>query len=556
MAMGLQNTEDETCYAEIHILDLTPLDLGEQPTNVTTINSVIVRAGETTPTAVNGVAMTKEHGADGKYIVAGVQGNVLTIYKSFNTVLDPSKDDQFYVLGESIAFPRSGPGIALITQTDGSIFIVALDTDDDYGSNNRAYLYQLTISDSSVVLSEEFSSVHLIVPGMAEGISYALEADTLAAIAIQDETCGLFLSGFGLKGEQILNTSFRWGKGLEILSPDDINVYATDRNDLTISKFSKPVDTEQDFSLVTWTTVGNGGDLPILGSKLAVITFEGPQLRLYFQTNAWLMQEYSYTGDSWVWGDPLPEAYTGSSVAAVTWEGDVQHMRLYFQTPDGAIQEYSNDGEGWGPGETLPVADAGSAIAAITWRDDNGVHLRVYYELQGLVQESCYDGFDENGWNANGAIPVLANGSDIAAIGWQDASGVHLRLYIEVEGSIQEYCYDGNGWTTGAILPGTADVGTGIGAVVWQDSSGVHFRVYFASNGTIQEACYDGNGWTAGATLPGTPDDQTPISAVYWEDAAGVHLRVYFQENWTIQESGYDGYGNGWNTSILLPMVK
>ncbi|MEO6825246.1 MAG: hypothetical protein ABI167_11110 [Nitrosospira sp.] len=267
MAMGLQKTDDSTCHGEIHILDLTPLDNGAQPVNVTTINSVNKSGDSTQRIAINGVAMTKEHGDDGKYIVAGVQGRLLTIYKSFKTVLDPTiKDEQFYVVGETIQnFPRSGAGLALITQTNGSIYLIALDTDDDKGSNNRIYLYQLTINDSNVVCSPEIASIAMPVPGLSEAVRYAT-GPALVAITAQDLVCGTFLNTFatGIQNINILNTSFRWGKGFEITSPDDIKVYATDRNDLTTSKFSWPVDTQKDFSLVTWATISGSGGSSVL----------------------------------------------------------------------------------------------------------------------------------------------------------------------------------------------------------------------------------------------------------------------------------------------------
>jgi hypothetical protein len=274
MAMGLQNTDDSSCFAEIHILDLTPLDNGEQPVSIGNIASVNKSAGQAQPSAVNGVAMTKEHGDTGKYIIAGIQGNALTIYKSVNEVLDPTiTNNQFYVAGETIQnFPRSGAGLALITQTDGSIYIVALDTDSDSGSNNRMYLYQLTISDSTVVCSAEIASMAMPVPGLSEAVRYATAPATLAAIMVQDPVCGGFLTAFatGIQDINILNTSFRWGKGLEITSPDEIKVYATDRDDLTTSKFSWPVDTQKDFSLVTWSTSKGGVSFLPLNTALTV----------------------------------------------------------------------------------------------------------------------------------------------------------------------------------------------------------------------------------------------------------------------------------------------
>ncbi len=269
LAMGIQESDDSNCDAEIHILDLTPLNNNAQPVSIGTIACVNKTGDQLSLSAVNGVAMTKEHGDNGKYIVAGLQGNALTIYRSVNSVLNPAiTDNQFYVAGETIQnFPRSGAGIALITQTDGSIFIIALDTDDNEGNNNSIYLCQLTISDSNVVCSAVIASQAMPVPGLSEAVRYAT-GPALAGIMIQDPVCGAFLTAFSVAN--VLNTSFRWGKGLAITSPDDIEVYATDRDDLTTSQFSWPVDTKKDFSLVTWATISAGSSVLPLNTPLTV----------------------------------------------------------------------------------------------------------------------------------------------------------------------------------------------------------------------------------------------------------------------------------------------
>lgn len=259
MAMGIQITDDSSCNAEIHILDLTPLDINVQPKNIGTIVCVNKTGGQSLASAVNGVAMTKESGNDGKYIVAGLQGNALTLYRSVNSFLTANPADNiFNVVGDTIQnFPRSGAGIALITQTNGDIYIIALDTDNDEGDNNSIYLCQLTITDSTVSSSGVLDSKNMPVPGLSEAVRYATNGWVITDIGTLggDSDLAAFLTTFatGIQNINILNTSFRWGKGLEITSPDDIKVYATDRNDLTTSRFSRPVDTKKDFSLVVWT---------------------------------------------------------------------------------------------------------------------------------------------------------------------------------------------------------------------------------------------------------------------------------------------------------------
>ncbi|WP_144892235.1 LVIVD repeat-containing protein [Flavobacterium tiangeerense] len=256
-------------------MDLTPVDNDAQPQNIGTIICVNKTGGQSLLSAVNGVAMTKESGNDGKYIVAGLQGNALTLYRSVNSFLTSNPADNiFNVIGDTIQnFPRSGAGIALITQTNGDIYIIALDTDDDEGSNNSIYLCQLTITESSVTCSDVLDSKYMPVPGLSEAVRYATNGWVITDIGTLggDPVLATFLTTFstGIQNINILNTSFRWGKGLAITSPDTFEIYATDRNDLTTSQFSRPVNTQKDFSLVTWfsapasplflTTQGNDG---------------------------------------------------------------------------------------------------------------------------------------------------------------------------------------------------------------------------------------------------------------------------------------------------------
>ena len=555
MAMGLQNTDDNTSFAEIHILDLTPLDNGAQPVNVTTINSVIKSGVTTTPLAVNGVAMTKEHGDQGRYIVAGVQANALTIYKSFNAYLDPAnKADQFYVAGDTIQnFPQSGAGLALITQTDGSIYLIAMNADDD-GNNNALYLFKLTISDSQVDCIQ-ITSKTMMIPGLSEAVRYAT-GPALIAITAQDAATGLFLSGFSIYNKNTLNTSFRWGKGLEITSPEDIKVYATDRDDLTTSRFIWPVSTKKDFSLVTWSTHGqtSGPILPLSG--LTVIYFagsQGPELRLYYQTISLAIQEYGYSSGSWATGSPLAGGVSNSSVAAITWnDGNGLHIRFYFQAPNGDIQECGDDGNGWSQSSTIfSGAAPGTAISAIAWQDGS-LHLRVYVQMpNGDIQE-CLD--DGNGWQSGKVFSGAAPGTAISAVAWQN-SGLHLRVYVQMpNGDIQECLDDGNGWQSSKLLSGAA-LGTAISAIAWQDRI-LRLRVYVQMpNGDIQECLDDGNGWQS-SKLFSCAASGTAISAVAWQvtfplQPPMLHLRVYVEtETAPVQEYCFDG--NGWNAGAVI----
>lgn len=253
MAMGIQDTAESNCKAEIHILDLTPLDAGKQPQKIGTIAHVNKTKGVAQPSAVNGVAMTKEHGDAGRYIVAGLQGNALTIYRSTKSVLTTNPtDNMFNVVGDTIQnFPISGAGIALITQTNGEIYLIALDADDK-ASNNRIYLCQLTITESTVTCSGVIDSKEMPVSGLSEAVGYIINPGIIGTLANLDSTFGRFTSFFSntKEGIETLNASFRWGKGLAITSADTIEIYATDRNDLSTSSSNG---SNNAFSMVTWT---------------------------------------------------------------------------------------------------------------------------------------------------------------------------------------------------------------------------------------------------------------------------------------------------------------
>lgn len=529
MAMGIQETDDISCYAEIHILDLTPLNNGSQPVGIGTIACVNVSGGQPTPSAVNGVAMTKEHGDNGKYIIAGLQGNALTIYKSVNSVLDPTKtDNQFYVAGETIQdFPRSGAGLALITQTDGAIYVIALDTDDDAGTNNRIYLYQLQISDTNVTCSAEIASMPMPVPGLSEAVRYAT-GPALAAIMLQDPICGAFLTAFatGIQDINLLNTSFRWGKGLAITSPDDIAVYATDRDDLTTSQFSWPVDTQKDFSLVTWTTKplgpgqgvyvfhqGYGNNRQLWNSVLGKKTWypdtqlsnvgitDGPsavvfksKLYVVHQGNADLWYS-AFDGETWLPDTHVPNVGVKGSPSAV-----VFNTNLYvFHQGNGDLWYSVFDGNTWQADAYVPnvgVTDGPSAV------EFNGM-LYVFHQGNGDLWYSVFDG---NTWYADTQVPnVGVQGSPSAVV-------FNGKLYVfhQGNGALWYSVFDGTTWDVDTLVPNVGIV-AGPSAVVLNNN----LYVFHQGNGDLWYSIFDGNTWQADTIVPNVGVSAGP-SAVYW----------------------------------------
>ena len=55
-------------------------------------------------------------------------------------------------------------------------------------------------------------------------------------------------------GSAVLNTSFRWGKGLEVTSPDTFRVFGSDRNSIPLSQISRGtfLGWTKDFSVCVW----------------------------------------------------------------------------------------------------------------------------------------------------------------------------------------------------------------------------------------------------------------------------------------------------------------
>jgi hypothetical protein len=91
---------------------------------------------------------------------------------------------------------------------------------------------------------------------MSDSIT-TLEKD-MAAIALWSPAFGaaLYLL-LKLYGAAMLNSSFRWGKGLAITANDAIELYASDRNVLPLSAIPL-VGSDQDFSVLVWTTTAIG----------------------------------------------------------------------------------------------------------------------------------------------------------------------------------------------------------------------------------------------------------------------------------------------------------
>jgi hypothetical protein len=232
MAMGIQPTEASGDQSVIQICDLENT-LSNQP--------MVVLGGIAREEGINGVGMTKEAGPGGRYIVAGVNGQSLTLYRSTSDALLPS-EIAFTPIYHTSTFAESGAGLALVTQTCGRIFMFTLNADDD-GSNNVMCLYNIGIAAEDPL--SKLAQREMAVPGVSQTLtdllSYMLNNQTPLGNAIIMLLWSI--------AETYMNSSFRWGKGLAITSPDSVAVYASDRNVLGLSHVTP---TRQDFSLVVW----------------------------------------------------------------------------------------------------------------------------------------------------------------------------------------------------------------------------------------------------------------------------------------------------------------
>lgn len=241
MALGIQEVVSSD-VSEIQILWIGQTAVNGAPMLLGTI--------ERPNTGVNGVGFTKmTDSSGGLYLVAAVNGNRLTLYQSQSPKL--VKDGlegnvAFNQIFETDSFPESGAGLALLTQADGSIFLVTMNADDD-GSNSKACLYAVTLSPAVAVT--KVSEKDLPITDMSEVVSNLQNYMYLILpIPVLGPALNILLATLGVK---FLNSSFRWGKGLRIISPTSIELYASDRNVIPLSQIPA-VGSDADFSVVVW----------------------------------------------------------------------------------------------------------------------------------------------------------------------------------------------------------------------------------------------------------------------------------------------------------------
>jgi hypothetical protein len=241
MAMGLQKTADDCTGSRIQFYDLSPVTgaAGANP-DIRLMGSLLWDGG------INGVALTKEHGTEGKYILAGIQGTNLRIYRSQSSSLErDGKLTAFDKLCDT-NFPESGCGLALITQTNGDIYLVTMDGEPKATGTSPNYmsLYKLDLNSSIGYID---LSKRKDCP--VTDVSPAVQIIGIFGLVILGPIIGPIMASMAAG---MLNSSFRWGKGLEITSPDSFRVFASDRNSFPWDRTPFVSYVDCDFSVCVW----------------------------------------------------------------------------------------------------------------------------------------------------------------------------------------------------------------------------------------------------------------------------------------------------------------
>jgi hypothetical protein len=249
MALGIQASASPpgSDVSEIQILDIRRAEVNMPFALIGTI--------ERPEIGVNGVGFTKMTGSNGLYLIAAVNGSTLTLYRSLLPQLLKDGFEGNAVFNEIFqtgSFAESGAGLALLTQADGSIFLLTMNVDDD-GTNSKACLYQVTdveVPSPSPALNK-VGEVSLPVTDLSDTVS---DLEKYMSSIVLSPILGPALNWLlNILGTKVLNSSFRWGKGLAITSPTTIELYASDRNVIPLSHIPA-IGSEKDFSVVVWAS--------------------------------------------------------------------------------------------------------------------------------------------------------------------------------------------------------------------------------------------------------------------------------------------------------------
>lgn len=228
-----------------------------------------------------------------------------------------------------------------------------------------------------------------------------------------------------------------------------------------------------------------------------------------------------------------PTIRTESNIAAtVTSDGSI--VRVYYQTSTGGVVESRYDGWTWlGGASSAALFQAAPSTPLAATTSDKGDTYIFYLNEQHAIRQFCHSACDGK-WKPGADLTDVAKDptprTSLAAICFTDSHGVHIRLYYQKAESckIQQLCYDGGRWQTGALLLPALD-GTSIAAVSCYFKNPV-IRVYYQTGDlTLHELCWDNIsvGWYSGGFSPGAAPSHTPIAALGLHDINGFYPQVY-----------------------------
>ncbi|MFM0140651.1 PLL family lectin [Caballeronia grimmiae] len=483
MALGMQESaSNPSNTSEVHIYDIRPAQINQPIVLLTTIRREAV--------GVNGVGLTKESGASGRYVVATVNGPHLIVYRSdspdllkgsttFNVVLD---------IGN---FPESGAGLALVTEKSGDIYMFALNAEDN-GDDNHMSLFKLDISHADITKNTATQvgvNKPMPVPGTSDSVDI-LNRDLLLILAapppydVMGAALQVVLRTVGVKA---LNSSFRWGKGLAVTSASTVEVYATDRNVWPLSRIPL-LESDKDFSLVTWATEST----PSFAGQLTACSSSPNTLDLFGLDGDHNLIHRFWDGQSWhaenLGAGPGPMRFAGWLAA---YASDGNRMSVFGQTASNDMLHAYWDGRWhW---ETIPMEKANiGKFAACCWRS-TGVGGVFGVDERG-VQHSWWDGaawHTENLTNVSGSPGF--NGQLLACAWSRDRTDV---FGLDVHGTVQRLRWDGSSWHYDrpdiAGLGGVQYQGR-LAACSWGENRIDVFGV--GESGDAQHSWWDGTNW-------------------------------------------------------------
>ncbi|KAF8459737.1 fucose-specific lectin [Kalaharituber pfeilii] len=228
---------------------------------------------------------------------------------------------------------------------------------------------------------------------------------------------------------------------------------------------------------------------------------EGREVRVYYLTTDFIIQELCWSGSGWYAGalnDLNVQTASYSNLAVVHYE---EKFRVYYQgSSDNNILELINDGLKWEHGSRIREASPGTQLTAIHTSNDNVLHL-IYQDRHFATRYVI----SRNDWEQDTEIvnARTAPGSSLALINIK-ASAADFRLYLN-EPRQAKYGESANpsgevhAWGVVKTLINNIPL-SHLAAVTWGNVKEI--RVYSQTNGDdITEYRWEG-GWKAGHHIP------------------------------------------------------